>query len=341
MAYPQFTFELRLSFMLGSTPSPSPHKDAASIERAEQLVMKKARQTKLRLMDWLAGHGIEEFVEGVMDGLDIDNEYTGPSQRDFYEELGGDLLPLSIYKYSRELLEDLKNQISRDFPGEIDLVINSMETQVWLEGWKESFKPIETEKFYIYPPWDDNNIPANKIPLVVEPAMAFGTGQHATTQVVLRRLEKLLISGASIKNWRCMDVGTGTGILALGAHKLGFKSVAASDIDPDAVMAAENNAKMNHIALPLWQGSSPVRGVDGKPEFKPPFDVVVANILYVVLQKIIAELAVITIKGGILILSGVLVEDGDEMAELAAREGLRLVDKGEQEGWACLTFIKN
>ena len=343
MSYPQFTFELRLSFTLPSS-HPSPQlsgNTSADDRRTDQLATKKARQTKQRLMDWLVGHGIEEFVEGVMDGLDIDNEYTGPSQRDFYEELGGDLLPVSIYKYSRELLEDLKNQIARDFPDEIELVINSMETKEWLEGWKESFKPIETEKFYIYPPWDNKSIPANKIPIVVEPAMAFGTGQHATTQVVLRRLEKLQLSGAPIKSWRCMDVGTGTGILALGAHKLGFNSVAASDIDPDAVMAAENNAKMNNIVLPLWQGSSPVRGVDGQAAFNPPFDVVVANILYVVLQKIISELSVITAKGGIVILSGVLIEDGDEMAELAAKEGLRLVDNGEQEGWACLTFIKN
>jgi ribosomal protein L11 methyltransferase len=334
MSYPQFTFELRLSFTgpaAGATPEASP---------AEQLRLKIARQTKLRVMDWLVGHGVEEFVEGVMDGLDIDNEYTGPSQRDFYEELGGDLLPVSIYKYSRELLEDLRSQLSRQFPEGVDLAIYSMETKEWLEGWKESFKPIETEKFYIYPPWDDKNIPAGKLAIVVEPAMAFGTGQHATTQVVLRRLEALQMSGAPVNNWRCMDVGTGTGILALGAHKLGFKSVAGSDIDPDAVMAAKNNAEMNHIRLPIWQGSSPVRGVDGQAEFEPPFDVVVANILYVVLQKIIGELAVITRKGGLLILSGVLVDDGDEMAGLAAAEGMTLIDKGEQEGWACLTFVK-
>jgi ribosomal protein L11 methyltransferase len=160
-----------------------------------------------------------------MDGLDIDNEYTGPSTRDFYEELGGDLLPVSVYKYSKELLEDLRSQVLRDFPEGLDVVIHSMETSEWLEGWKESFKPIETEKFYIYPPWDSQNIPKNKIPLVVEPGMAFGTGQHATTQVVLRRLEALAKNGAPFKDWRLMDVGTGTGILALGAMKLGFKSV--------------------------------------------------------------------------------------------------------------------
>jgi ribosomal protein L11 methyltransferase len=183
MAYPKITFELRLSF---------DPKD------------KRARHTKTRVMEWLSAHGIDEFVEGVMDGLDIDNEYTGPSTRDFYEELGGDLLPVSVYKYSKELLEDLKTQLSNDFPEGVDIAIHSMETSEWLEGWKESFKPIETSRFYIYPPWDDKNIPRGKIPLVVEPGMAFGTGQHATTQIVLRRLEALAATGAPLQNWRLM-----------------------------------------------------------------------------------------------------------------------------------------
>lgn len=319
MPYPQITFELKLSF---------DPKD------------KLARQTKSRVMEWLSAHGIDEFVEGVMDGLDIDNEYTGPSTRDFYEELGGDLLPVSVYKYNKELLEDLRGQLLRDFPAGLEAEILSMETSDWLEGWKESFKPIETEKFYIYPPWDDKNIPKSKIPLVVEPGMAFGTGQHATTQIVLRRLEALAATGAPLKNWRLMDVGTGTGILALAAVRLGFKSVAGSDIDPDAVTSAENNAKLNQLSLPLWQGSSPVSGVAGRQEFQPPFDVVVANILFVVLQKIIPELSVITRKDGLLILSGVLTDDADEMTRLAKAEGLRLLDKSDLEGWACLTFTK-
>jgi len=291
-------------------------------------------------MEWLPAHGIDEFVEGVMDGLDIDNEYTGPSQRDFYQELGGDLLPVSVYKYNRELLEDLRAELLKAFPEGVDFAIHSMETSEWLEGWKESFRPIETSKFYIYPPWDDKNITKGKIPVVVEPGMAFGTGQHATTQVVLRRLESLAAAGAPISSWRCMDVGTGTGILALAAHKLGFKSVAGSDIDPDAITAARGNAEMNKISLPLWQGSSPLRGVEDAREFQPPFEVVLANILFVVLGKIIPDLARITRKDGLLILSGVLVEDSDEMIRLAEAEGLRLIDRGELEGWACLTFTK-
>jgi ribosomal protein L11 methyltransferase len=194
--------------------------------------------------------------------------------------------------------------------------------------------------FYIYPPWETAKRPPHKIPLVIEPGMAFGTGQHATTQVVIQRLEKLVADRHDVGQWRCMDVGTGTGILALVAHKMGFKSVAGSDIDPDAVSAAVKNAELNNINLPVWQGSCPINGVNGRAEFKPTFDVVIANILFVVLQKIITDLGAITKPGGILILSGVLVEDAAEMTGLAQAQGLKLVDEGVLDGWSCLTFKK-
>jgi len=319
MNYPKITWELRISF------------DGS---------LKTTKQIKARFMEWLSAHGIDEFVEGVMDGLDIDHEYTGPNERDFYTELGGELLPVSVYKYNRELLEELKQKIARDFPDGVNVELLAMETSEWLEGWKESFKPIETKMFYIYPPWETAKHPKNKIPLVIEPGMAFGTGQHATTQVVIHRLEKLIADNHDVRTWRCMDVGTGTGILALVANKMGFKSVAGSDIDPDAVSAAIKNAELNSIDLPVWQGSCPVNGVNGRAEFQPAFDLVIANILFVVLQKIITDLGIITKSGGLLVLSGVLVEDAAEMTKLAQAQGLKLVDEGVLDGWSCLTFKK-
>jgi ribosomal protein L11 methyltransferase len=319
MSYPKTTWELRISF------------DAEG---------KSITRVKTQVMEWLSCHGVDEFVEGVMEGLDIDNEYTGPNERDFYTELGGELLPISVYKYNREFLDELKQKIEKEFTEGLEVQILSMETSEWLEGWKESFKPIETKMFYIYPPWETQNPTSDRTPLVIEPGMAFGTGQHATTQIVILRLEDLLAEGYDVRPWRCMDVGTGTGILALAASKMGFASVAGSDIDPDAVTSAENNAKLNNILLPVWQGGCPVKGVQSRLEFEPPFDVVIANILFVVLQKIISELAQITKSGGICILSGVLVEDAREMIDLAKAQGLSLLDQRELEGWSCLTFKK-
>jgi ribosomal protein L11 methyltransferase len=321
MPYPQFTFELKIFFN---------HDQSSAIK------------TKHDVIDWLPNNGVPEFVEGFMDGLDIDNEYTGPSDRDFYSELGGDLLPLSVYKYSREFLEDVKAKLENQFGDQLKLSIETIETKEWLEGWKESFKPIETTLFYVYPPWEPkSNLPKNKFHLEIEPGMAFGTGQHATTQLCLRRIERLYLDKAPIRDWRLCDVGTGTGILALAAKRLGFKSVAGSDIDPDAIIAAKNNSKMNSIFVPLWQGSTPVQGVDGIPEFAPPFDVVIANILFVVLEKIIGDLSLVTKNGGIVILSGVLVEDADTMIDHSRKFGLNILDQSASDGWSCLTLIKS
>lgn len=319
MTYPEKTFELRITIDSNKA---------------------NAREIKNRVMDWLPAHGIDEFVEGVMDGLDIDHEYTGPSTRDFYEELGGDLLPVSVYKYSLELIEDLKAKLLKDFGFDLHLEVHALETSIWLEGWKDSFKPIETESFYIYPPWDESPRPQNKHNIIIEPGMAFGTGQHATTQVCLRRLEQLIDTKAPLSSWRLCDVGTGTGILALAAKKIGFGSVAGTDIDPDAITAAKDNVKINQMQLHMWQGSAPLNSVAGIPELTPPFDVVVANILFVVLEKIIGDLSRITKPGGLLILSGVLSEDGETMTRLAETHHMRLLDRTDLEGWVCLTLTK-
>ena len=90
----------------------------------------------------------------------------------------------------------------------------------------------------------------------------------------------------------------------------------------------------------MWQGSCPVNGVQGRSEFEPPFDLVIAKILFVVLKKIIPDLARITKSEGLLILSGLLIEDSTEMKSLAEGLGLSLVGQSELEGWSCMTFQK-
>ena len=316
MTHPKKTYELKIEF--SGTPA-------------------AAEKVKFNVKEWLVAHGVESFVEGSIDGLDIDYEFTG-EYRDFYTELGGDFTPVSIYKYSLESLEDLKARVDRTFLSDVKTSMHSMDTEVWLEGWKESFLPISTKRFYVYPPWNKDPVPKDKFPLVIEPGIAFGTGQHATTQICLMKLEELMSENPG-KFKRIIDVGTGTGILAVGASKLGCQLVIATDIDPDAVMAATRNAALNNITLPVYEMSVPRPGAL-QGEEAPPFDLVVANILTVVLEKIIPDLAGAVAPGGTLVLSGILVEDGDMMAGLAADLGLKLVQKSDLEGWVCLQFVK-
>ena len=136
------------------------------------------------------------------------------------------------------------------------------------EGWKDSFKPFATKKFYVYPPWEQNKEELGKIPLEVEPGMAFGTGQHATTQLCLAQIENLFES-KTIET--VLDVGTGTGILAIAAIKLGAKKLVGTDIDADAVIAAKENAVRNECSFEVFQ--------DSVPADTNSYDFVIANIL--------------------------------------------------------------
>jgi ribosomal protein L11 methyltransferase len=160
--------------------------------------------------------------------------------------------------------------------------------------------------------------------------MAFGTGQHATTMLCVKALEELETRG--VQPDTLLDVGTGTGILAIAAHKLGYKTVTATDIDPDSIIAAGDNARVNQTPLILEQGTLPSRGA--------PYQVVMANIIFYVLRRIVGDLASQTAPGGFLILSGVLAEEARDMEALANPCGLILEHEDVQSDWCCQIYRK-
>lgn len=285
--------------------------------------------TKEDVKNWLLGVGEESFVEGAIDQLFLDLDY-GASASDQYDELGGDSLPLMIYKYNREHLLGLQRELEARFPKLVQCKLDSLQTETWMEGWKESFKPIRTQHFYIYPPWLADGLPTDRIPLVIEPGMAFGTGQHATTVLCLEAIESLPDIGNPFQ--RVLDVGTGTGILSIAASKLGCGAVTATDIDPDAMIAARDNAAANAVDLQLVQGTF--------PSDASPYQVVIANIIFYVLKQIIPQLAEQTAGDGYLILSGLLAEEAPEMATRAAACGLQLWQESIRDDWACQVYRK-
>ncbi len=303
--HPTLTYELRVTFPKGHAA------------------------VKQRLIDWLLLTGVESFVEGALD-VDYNHEYGEP-ERDFYKEFGGDDAPLSIYRYSKESLEDLRVRLELAFKDhEKTVELHMMQTQVWMEGWKESFKPFSTDAFYVRPPWDKDPAPAGKVVITIEPGMAFGTGQHATTRLCLEQLGALYRQQkARVAGMRVLDVGTGTAILAIGARLLGYGVCAGTDIDDDAILAAVENCRMNQADVFLKKGSVP----EGAP-----YDLVFANILAVVLLRIMDQLVTVVAPGGHLILSGILVEEEHELAAKAAEFGLAGVTTGRQDGWSCLVL---
>ena len=207
----------------------------------------------------------------------------------------------------------------------------------WAHAWKRHYKPMRIGKrVLLTPAWEEPNALPDDVVVRLEPGMAFGTGLHPTTRLCVAALEKWVSQGDSL-----LDIGTGSGVLSVVAAKLGAKLVIATDIDPLAIRAAKENARLNGVPtapnqLIVEQGSIPA-GQDGR------FSVVVANILAEILIGLFeaaydnVPLAATLTPGGHLILSGILEEKAEGVVAAAARQGLREVERRQEGDWVAVT----
>ena len=197
----------------------------------------------------------------------------------------------------------------------------------WGEEWKKGLGPVSVGRLYLRPSWIDAVPPPGAAEVVLDPGMAFGTGTHATTSLCLSAIEAFLSRrpGASV-----LDVGTGSGLLAIAARKLGAGRVAANDNDPVAVAVAAENAERNGAVLELT--GDPPSAIPGT------FDLVVANILANTLVEMAPGLAAQVAEGGALFLSGILAPQEEEVRAAYLDRGLR-PGEGRRDGeWSLLAF---
>jgi ribosomal protein L11 methyltransferase len=294
---------------------------------------KNVMELKESVLAALEELGVDSFVEGSIDGLDVDYVHDRP-ETEYFEDAGGLASPISVYKFDHEYLITLQNELHRRFSGQVTTELRTMETTTWTEGWKEGFKPITTKMFYVYPPWNKDPAPRDHIGIEMEPGMAFGTGQHATTKLCLQAIEDWAgeLTHEQINSMKVLDIGCGTGILTIAAAKLGLKEALGTDIDIDAVTASTNNAKINNVDIEFIQGSVPVSLQNGT------WDLVVANIIMTVLRQIMGEIVPCASPDGSIVLSGLLTSDADEMLQICSRHGLTLVQRHDLDGWISLTL---
>lgn len=198
----------------------------------------------------------------------------------------------------------------------------------WNEPWKKRFIPMDVgEQLSILPPWEKSD--EGRIPLIIDPGMAFGTGHHETTKACLQLMERF--SKTSPKN-RFLDVGTGTGILAIAASRLGFATVTGVDIDPLAVDAATRNTALNLLQnVEILEGS--IAGVKGS------FDMIAANLMSEVLISIAPEIAARLNPAAIAILSGMLQGQEDGVLHAMQRSGLSPLETLVDGRWVALVFV--
>lgn len=216
-----------------------------------------------------------------------------------------------------------------DLDASFSLSPNVLPEKDWNEIWKKNFTPIDVgDNLTIIPSWLQSE--TNRIPIIIDPGMVFGTGHHETTRTCLSMIEK--IARVTSKR-RFLDIGTGTGILAIGASRLGFEQVTAVDIDPLAVDAARRNAVANGLTnIEVLEGT--IQAVSAR------FDVITANLLVEILTGIAPELSDRLEPGGRAILSGLLIGQEEDVIRAMASSGLTFQEKIIDGKWVSLVMVK-
>jgi ribosomal protein L11 methyltransferase len=212
---------------------------------------------------------------------------------------------------------------------ELTFSYNLIPEQDWNESWKKGFTPLDVgEHFTILPPWEGKR--SARINLIIDPGMAFGTGHHETTRSCLVLMEKY--DGKTEKG-RFLDLGTGTGLLAIAASKLGYEQVMAVDTDPLSIEAARKNLELNHVInVTLREGSA-----IGAPGM---FDCIAANIISGVLVSLAHEIFSLLNPSGIVILSGILADQADEVIRAFEQTNLKFIESLPDDKWVSLVLRK-
>lgn len=200
----------------------------------------------------------------------------------------------------------------------------------WAAAQREWLRPTVVGRLGIHPPWCD---PVGEVPVSIDPGPTFGHGAHPTTALVLAEVDRLAEPGPSLSGISVLDVGCGSGVLAIAAARLDAGPVVGIDVEDEAVAWTLHNAAANGVEVAA--STTPVAVVAGT------WDLVLANVLPVVHDAIAADVAARVATGGTLVVSGVPVEHADRVAALYAGCDLTEVRRTSSDGWVGLVFSRD
>ena len=213
-------------------------------------------------------------------------------------------------------------------------IFTPIKDQNWMAAWKEHYRPISVgKKLIIIPAWMDSP-DETRIPIKIDPGMAFGTGTHPTTQLALALLEDLIVGEQHTAPLRIIDVGCGSGILSIAALKLGVETALGVDIEAPSVKSARENAEVNGIGEELIIGQGSVDEIlAGNFEIKSA-PLVVANMLAPILLRLTeAGLGKLVAEHGRLVLSGILEEQEARIRAVAESHHLTITERRQEGDW--------
>lgn len=227
--------------------------------------------------------------------------------------------------------------------GEVTYSAVEVDDEDWATAWKQYFKPLRvSDTLTIKPTWEEYEASEGERIIELDPGMAFGTGTHPTTSLCLQTLESVVKGGEEM-----IDVGTGSGILAIGACRLGAKSVLALDLDPVAVSSATENVRLNDLSDQVEVKLSDLLGVlreeqndANKLRVTLPVDLVVANILAEIILLFVDDVYAALKKGGIYIASGIYKNKETDVEQGLIASGFQIVEKRRDEDWIAFVARK-
>ncbi len=280
----------------------------------------------------------------IDDPLDV-IQAQAAGQWDTTDLVAGDPTWVEVKAYLAEVghLEEQRQRLDVELDQVRGLDLGAIEGPVlqwvndedWANAWKQYFKPIRMgRRLVIVPSWEQADLQPEDLAITLDPGMAFGTGQHATTALCLRWLEDLVRPGAVL-----VDVGTGSGILAIAAAQLGAAAVLACDIDPVAVRVAAENTAANGVADRIQVVHA---ALDQPPAqswlgtHRP--GLVVGNLTAGVVQQVAPDIAAALASGARFLASGIIVQRQAEVTAALAALGLQVEEVREEECWVAMLF---
>jgi len=240
---------------------------------------------------------------------------------------------LSQTKNIEDQLNELKKRLFEiDEFSFASLKINMLDEQDWAESWKAHYEPIFiSENFVIKPSWMQSNENKNIIEVLLDPGMAFGSGTHETTRMCLSLLEFYVTNESQV-----VDVGTGSGILAIAADKLGAKNVYGVDLDEMAVVRARENGVLNSSKA-IIESNNLMNGVTAL-NWSP--NLVVANILAPIIINMLTDVFNVLHDNDIFICSGIILEEADSVRHALKNNHFEIVETREENGWIAIVSRK-
>jgi ribosomal protein L11 methyltransferase len=267
---------------------------------------------------------IKAYFAGFDEGIRVNREIS-LHDMELYDDMPKRFIPFDeLESIIRDKLAVIGQYLNAG-PGYIGC--RKISEEDWAEGWKKYYTTVKlTDRLVINPSWIDYQPLDGEIVISLDPGSAFGTGTHETTILCARMLDRIIKPGNTL-----LDLGCGSGILAIIAARLGCGDVEAIDIDPLAVNVAKENAMINGADIYCHQGEL-------KDARLPEYDLIAANIIADVIALLAPDFPVRMKPGGLLVVSGIIAEKAQKVIEACSRSGLELLESEQQNDWCAFLW---